>query len=219
MGGGRRGSAYPGDAGDFLLVNRFARRTGWLHGFLADYAGVLGVGVLGLLLVLGWWLAWRRGDARASAAVVWAALGGLVAVAVNQPIVSAVAEPRPFARLPHVLLLVSHSADYGFPSDHATLAGAVATGLCFAHRRLGLVAWVAALLLAFARVYVGVHYPHDVEAGLALGAAVSAAGWVAARPALTWLVDRAGRTAAAPLVHARRPDSAPDPYPIHRAAR
>src|SRR5690348_5013245 len=144
---------YLGDAGDFLLVNRFARRTGWLHGFMTFYAETLGVALCVALLALGWWLARRARDPRAMASAVWAGLGTLVAVGVNQPIVAAVHERRPYQSIPHVFLLVSRSSDYGFPSDHATMAGAVAAGLCFVNRRLGIGAWLAALLLAFARVY------------------------------------------------------------------
>jgi len=195
--------SYLGDAGDFLLVNRFARRTHWLHGFMTAYAGFLGITTLALLLLAGLWLSRRRGDPRALAAAVWAGIGGLVAVAVNQPIVAAVAERRPFTSIPHVLLLVPHAADYGFPSDHATLAGAAAAGLCLVERRLGVAAWAAAVLLAFARVYVGVHYPHDVAAGLALGAAVVLLGWLVARPMLTAVLARLPRRVAATMLSAR----------------
>jgi undecaprenyl-diphosphatase len=196
--------SYLGDAGDFLLVNRFARRTDWLHGIMTAYAGTLGIAVLLVLLGVGWWLARRSGEARTMAAAAWAALGTLVAVAVNQPLVSAAAERRPYQSLPHVLVLISRSTDFSFPSDHATMAGAVAAGLCFVNRRLGIVAWLAAALLAFARVYVGAHYPHDVAAGLLVGAAVIVIGGLFARPALTWVAARLARTPVRPLLVADR---------------
>ena len=63
----------------------------------------------------------------------------LLAVAINQPTVHAVNEPRPYTRLPHALVLVHRSVDASFPSDHATMAGAAAVGLLLVHRRLGLV--------------------------------------------------------------------------------
>ncbi len=99
--------SYLGDAGDFLLINRFARRTGWLHGFMTGYASTYGIAILVLLLAAGWWLARRTGQLRTMAALVWAGLGTLVAVGVNQPIVTAVAEKRPYVSIPHMLLLVS----------------------------------------------------------------------------------------------------------------
>ena len=67
------------------------------------------------------------------------------------------------------------------------MAGAVAAGLLLVSRRLGLVAAVAALLMAFSRVYIAAHYPWDVLAGLALGAAVAPLGWLLLRRPLTAL--------------------------------
>ena len=46
---------------------------------------------------------------------------------------------------------------------------AMAAGLFLVSWRLGAVASVFAVLMAFARVYVGVHFPQDVMAGLAVG--------------------------------------------------
>jgi membrane-associated phospholipid phosphatase len=51
-------------------------------------------------------------------------------------------------------------------------------------RRLGVLAVVNAVLIAASRVHIGVHYPHDVVAGLLLGAAVAWAGLRAGRTAL-----------------------------------
>ncbi len=164
-------------------VNTFARDTGWLHSPLVDYAKD-GVVLFGLLLILGL-LHSRHGSARTLAAAVWACIAVLVAVAVNQPIVHAAHEARPYTGHPYVLVLVARSADLSFPSDHSVMAGATAAGLLLFSRRLGLVAVVAALLMAFARVYVGAHYPGDVLAGLLIGAAVAILGWLLVRVPLT----------------------------------
>ncbi|HEV7205044.1 MAG TPA: phosphatase PAP2 family protein [Jatrophihabitans sp.] len=192
---------YVGDAGDFLLVNRFAQRTGWLHGIMSAVADQ-GLIAFVVLIAVGWWLARRANDLPRMAAVAWTGLGTLVAVGINQPIVSAVHEARPYTTIPHILVLVSRSSDYGFPSDHATMAGAVATGLLFVNKRLGIVAWVAALVLAFARVYVAAHYPHDVAAGLALGAVVVLIGRLVAQPLLTAVARRVAATRLRPVVTA-----------------
>ena len=189
---------------DFRVVNDWARHTGWLHGACAAWAKD-GVVLFGLLLVAGWWLARRSGEPRRMAAALWAAAGTLVAVAVNQPIVHDVHEARPYAVLPHVLVLVHRSVDPSFPSDHATMAGAVTAGLLLVDRRLGVGAGLAALLMAFARVYVGVHYPRDVVAGLLLGAAVVAVGALLVVPPLARLVARLSTGPLAPLLRARHP--------------
>jgi undecaprenyl-diphosphatase len=97
-------------------------------------------------------------------------------VGVNQPIVSAVREARPYAMKSYILVLADRGSDFSFPSDHATLAGAVVAGLYLVHRRLGALAAAAAVLVAFSRVYIAAHYPQDVAAGLLLGAAVVLVG-------------------------------------------
>ena len=188
-----------GDAGDFLRVNDLSRHTGWLHPAAVAYANQ-GVVLFGLLLIGGWLLARRERSARTMARALLAPLGVLLAVGLNQPIVHAVDEPRPYTALPHVLVLVHRSIDASFPSDHATMAGAVAAGLLLVSWRLGLAAVVAALLMAFTRVYVGAHYPVDVVAGLAVGAVVATATVLLADGPVSRLVERGRATRLRPLL-------------------
>ena len=182
----------------FEHINDFARHTGWLHTPLLDYADY-GVVLFGFLLVAGWWLA-RHDSSRTMAAALWAGAGTLVAVGLNQPLVHHFHEARPYTDHPHIFVLATRSTDFSFPSDHSVMAGAVAAGLWLVDRRLAIVATVAAVLMAFARVYIAAHYPHDVLAGLAVGAAVVLLGWLLLARPLTWLVDRLARTALRPLV-------------------
>lgn len=191
-----------GDRHDFLVVNEWARDTGWLHGPVVAYAG-RGVVLFAVLLIAGYLLARSSGRLLLVARSLLAGGGVLLAVALNQPIVHAAAERRPYVALPHVLVLVQRSADASFPSDHATMAGAVAGGLLFVHRRLGAVAVVAALTMAFARVYVGAHYPVDVVAGLAFGALVAVLTQAAA-PLVTRLLAQLQQTPLRLLLAPRR---------------
>lgn len=183
------------DVSLFLDVNRFAERTGWLHGFMRLDA-VDGVGLFAVIVLVAWWFARASvRPERAVAAVGWTVLGTLAAVGINQPISHLFHRARPFVALRHVEVLVARSHDYSFPSDHAVTAGAVAAGLWIVAWRGGPVlrglatfalAW--AVLLSFARVYVGVHYPGDVLAGLVEGALIVAMGWWLLRDALTQVV-------------------------------
>ncbi|MBO0826592.1 MAG: phosphatase PAP2 family protein [Streptosporangiales bacterium] len=192
----------------FLAVNAFARQTPWLHGFLLGYAdeGFLSFAVL---MVAGWWLARRAADVRRMAAALWTPIATLLAVAVNQPLVALFHEPRPFVAYHHILVLGHHGADPGFPSDHATMAGAAAAGLFLVSRRLGAFTAFAALLMAFARVYVADHYPRDVAAGLVLGAVVCLLGFLVLRRLLVRLVEWLAGTRVRPLVLCRRA------YPVY----
>jgi undecaprenyl-diphosphatase len=88
-------------------------------------------------------------------------------------------EARPFVTHTWVHPLISHSADQSFPSDHATAAFGIAVAvLLFLSRVWGGILFVVAVLIGFARVFVGVHYPDDIAGGLlaaVVGGAVMAA--------------------------------------------
>lgn len=158
----------------YLDVNRFARHTTWLHGFMRVYAHDLGVALLALTLLVAWWIArYDRRPDRAVAAVLWAAGGTVVIWGIaHYGLKPLVAEKRPYLVLPHVEVLLTRTTGYSFPSGHAVVAGAVMAGLFVARRWvLAVIATVLGLLLAFGRVYAGMHYPGDVAAGLLIGAA------------------------------------------------
>lgn len=182
----------------FLEINRFAQRTDWLHGPMKAVAGY-GIAAFGVLLIAGWLWA-RRQTVSKLAALVWTGLGTLAAVAINQPIVHYFHESRPYTSLQHILVLTPRTTDYGFPSDHATMAGAVTAGLFLVHPLLGLASLTLALVMAFSRVYIAAHYPYDVLAGLVLGAAVVLAGYIILRRPLILIVTKLAGTPLRPLI-------------------
>lgn len=186
----------------FFDVNSFARHTGWLQDPLLAYANY-GVILFGLLLVLGV-VTSRHAPSRQLAAAVWAGIATLLAVAINQPITHLVSEARPYTTHPHIFVLASRSADFSFPSDHSVMAGAAAAGLWLVSRKLGLIATVAAVLLAFSRVYIAAHYPWDVVVGLALGAIVAILGWLLLARPLTALASHLRRVAGLRSVFSER---------------
>jgi undecaprenyl-diphosphatase len=76
-------------------------------------------------------------------------------------------EPRPFTTHHDIRQLISHGAGQSFPSDHATAAFAIALGmLVFVSRAWGLALLGLAVIIGFARVYTGVHYPGDILGSL-----------------------------------------------------
>lgn len=157
------------DGGWYSTVTDFARQTHWLNQPMLSWSGY-GVLLCGLLLLIGWWSA-RRRDAAAMAGALASFLAVAVAYAVDAGIKQVFQEPRPCRALPHAFLVEACPApdDYAFPSNHTTVAFAAAAALLLVDRRLGVIATVAAVLMAFSRVYVGAHYPHDVFAAAVVG--------------------------------------------------
>ncbi|MFC6020440.1 phosphatase PAP2 family protein [Plantactinospora solaniradicis] len=147
---------------------------GWLHG-LGEYGATGGLVVLiGLVCWVGW-SGWRRrtpiwvGALLVSAAAVLAYL-------VSEALKLVVDQERPCRAFGEVTTWIScpPGGDWSFPSNHSTVAGALAAGLVLLVPRLGLVVAVpVAVAVAALRVLAGVHYPHDVVAGLLLGASTS----------------------------------------------
>lgn len=123
-----------------------------------------------LLLIAGW--LWRRQAPRL--ALVHAALAALLGLVINQVIGLVVFEPRPFVvGIGHQFL--AHAADSSFPSDHLTVFWSVAFALLLHRgwRRAGFALVLLGLPVAWARVYLGVHWPVDML-GAALVALTSA---------------------------------------------
>jgi undecaprenyl-diphosphatase len=191
----------------FLDINDFAKDTSWLHGVMEFFAKD-GIVLMAVALVVAWWMGRAARSPQKVATAVWGAIGALIALAIAQPISHAVNERRPFVAIPSAVSLIHHSTDPGFPSDHATAAGAVACAVFFVSWQLGAVTTLFALIIAFSRVYVGVHYPQDVLAGLGLGAAVVAVGYFTVVPLMTRIAEWLTNTPVRPLITAASEEAA-----------
>ncbi|TIS89810.1 phosphatase PAP2 family protein [Mesorhizobium sp.] len=135
--------------------------------FLMIWVSAVGVPLI-VLAVAGQWL--RRTDRQQTRHVLLAAgFSFLLGLALNQLILLLVHRMRPYdAGVTH--LLIAHSADPSFPSDHATATIAIAAAfLLHGMRRLGFWFLVAALLVTVSRVYIGTHYVSDVLGGALTG--------------------------------------------------
>lgn len=103
------------------------------------------------------------------------AVGAALASVLSHAIAAQFNIPRPFvAGL--VPAYIAHGSSASLPSTHATVMFFVAFAMLF-HRRwrqAGAVALTLAVLVGWARVYVGVHYPADIGFGMVLGALMAA---------------------------------------------
>ncbi len=153
-----------------------------------------GVVALGLLMVLRWWRA-RGEDDRWAALAVLAPAVTVLAYLVSETAKSALRQDRPCQAMPDVTALAGcpPAGDWSFPSNHATIAGAAAVAVLLSHAvregprrtsaaarfQVGPTAVALGAAVALSRVFVGVHYPHDVLTGFLLGAAVAAGAMTA----------------------------------------
>ena len=94
----------------------------------------------------------------------------LLAVATNALLKHAFREPRPYWLDGSLNLL--ESADYGVPSGHAQLTATIYPFLAFRIRRRWFTIFTVFFIIAMclSRIYLGVHFVHDVLAGLLLAA-------------------------------------------------
>ncbi|MFM0380846.1 phosphatase PAP2 family protein [Paraburkholderia strydomiana] len=147
----------------FLSINATPSAPVWL----IDIARFIADDVIYLvpLLLVALWLAGGE-DRRAAAVRVCCAV--LVALGINQLIGLGWMHPRPFMiGLGHTF--IEHAPDSSFPSDHVTvLASGALTLLLAGERRYGLSMLLAGLAVAWARVFVGVHFPLDMAGAVAV---------------------------------------------------
>jgi len=154
----------------FLFLNSrsmFVRSgTDHLAVFLADWL----IWVIPALLAAMWFM----GDVRRKQVAVRAGLTAALALGIGALIGWLWPHPRPFMiAMGHMLVL--HAPDASLPSDHLTLWWSIALALAYAPglKRAGLLLGLAGLVLAWARIYIGVHFPFDMVAAF-LVALVSA---------------------------------------------
>lgn len=156
------------------LLTNLMQKVSWLGtgGFELPFA----------LLVAGF-LWWRRRSGEGRRYFLW----GLAGWALYAALKLVYQRPRP-----SVVERLGGAGWHSFPSGHAMLAPILfvaAAVLVFADPHLQrfripalAIAWLASFALAFSRVYLGVHYPSDVVAGLLAGSGCLALSLVFIRP-------------------------------------
>jgi undecaprenyl-diphosphatase len=76
-------------------------------------------------------------------------------------------------------LLIEAQHDFSFPSGHTIASFEACTVLMLNNKKMGIPALILAILIAFSRMYLYVHYPTDVIASVILGTAFALIGvWV-----------------------------------------
>ena len=137
----------------------------------ADGPLVLTVGILGLMLVRPRWS--MRATALRALVVAAVALIGNALIGLVWD------RARPFmAGVGHAW--ITHAATGSFPSDHLTAQWVVAGMLLLDSRtrRWGMAVALLGVPMAWARIYLGVHYPGDMVGAFAIAALATLSGWI-----------------------------------------
>jgi membrane-associated phospholipid phosphatase len=151
--------------GSYLVIAGWgAMAPGWVQwSALVATQGILVAFVV--LAGLAWWRVDRR--ARALAAMLLAGVAAWFAVDLVKGFFQAQRPCR--AHLVQTIERCSDVSVWSFPSGHAAAAGGFAVAIALFWRRAAWLLAVLALLEGFLRVFIGVHYPHDVLVGLLFG--------------------------------------------------
>lgn len=171
------------DGGILLWIQEFVRRD-WLTPVVKAFthAGDSGVLWIALCLALLLFPKTRRVGLAGALALCFSLL------CTNLILKPLIDRPRPWLMVEGLINLVNEPDPKSFPSGHTSAAFAAATAF-FRTLPKGWVRWAAlavAALMGLSRLYVGVHYPSDVLAGVLVGAFC---GWAGCK-LLSWLEER-----------------------------
>lgn len=158
--------------GAFLLFLQESVRTPALTWLLTKITALGDAGWFWIVLTVFFLAA---GKYRATGQVM--ALALLIDVlVVNAAVKNIVCRVRPYDVVEGLVPLIGRQVDWSFPSGHAASSLAAATAILLTVKN----GWrylplMLALVICFSRLYVGVHYPSDVLAGMAVGVLCGAA--------------------------------------------
>jgi len=150
----------------FRLINQAGQNyfLDWFMPFMTDLKNFTYI-----LVLLGGYIVWRE----RKGGLVFLVFVGLT-LAISDPFSSRllkewVGRIRPCQVLEEVRLLTDCNTSYSFPSSHAVNIFAAAYLLSQVFRRLAPLFFAIAAVVAYSRIYIGIHYPLDVIGGAAIG--------------------------------------------------
>lgn len=124
-----------------------------------------------MILLFAWF--WLRGNYDTKKQILKAFIFTSIAILVSQCISHVYYHPRPFV-MEVGRTLIYHAPNGSFPSDHMLIFSSIAFSYLFsAQRKLGIFLLIMAWLVAWSRVYLGVHFPLDMLGAFLLAFALN----------------------------------------------
>ena len=160
-----------------------------------DFISILGKGGIFLILLSLVFIFFQKTRRLGTAMLIGVSIGALFT---NCCLKILIARPRPYADETSIyyqlwtLVGQATESDKSFPSGHTTAAFATMTALFLAgNKKLSWLGFIFAFLMAVARIYLVVHYPSDVLAGMIVGAIAGIIGAIIASkiPAVWYTLD------------------------------
>jgi undecaprenyl-diphosphatase len=149
----------------FQLINSFAGKNVFLDALGIAAAEYLIFIMAAIVLLLIFWIKYKAIRLQ----IINSVAASVLAWAVNAAISVIYFRPRPFVSHEAINLINKSADSKSFPSDHTAIAFALAFSVYFFNRKLGILLLALAILVAFGRIYVGVHYPLDIVGGFIVG--------------------------------------------------
>ncbi len=124
-----------------------------------------------MILLFAWF--WLRGNYDTKKQILKAFIFTSIAILISQCISHVYYHPRPFV-MEVGRTLIYHAPNGSFPSDHMLIFSSIAFSYLFsAQRKLGIFLLIMAWLVAWSRVYLGVHFPLDMLGAFLLAFALN----------------------------------------------
>lgn len=173
------------DVGVTLAIHKLYEVAAWFFSPLLETITFFGNGGICLIIFSIFLILFKKTRRHGTAMLLGIIVGALFT---NVWLKVVVARPRPYADESSVLHQIwvtmgQHmESDKSFPSGHTTSAFACMTPLFFAKKKpVAISAFVFALLMGISRIYLAVHYPSDVIAGIIVGFIAGCIGAIIAK--------------------------------------
>ena len=152
----------------FEWINASSHASDWMIHFAIFIANDL---LYCMILLFAWF--WLRGNYDIKKQILKAFIFTSMAILISQCISHVYYHPRPFV-MEVGRTLIYHAPNGSFPSDHMLIFSSIAFSYLFsAQRKLGIFLLIMAWLVAWSRVYLGVHFPLDMLGAFLLAFALN----------------------------------------------